>query len=81
MYREAMQRVAKDRCLIEMALPLPGSLVTGKLASHDFHRVSVAHGLSYSAENLGQIERKSEVPDLRRHQSTRADYTSRYIEK
>jgi hypothetical protein len=80
-YREALLRVQSDRRLVEMDLPMPEALVAGKVARQEFHRVSVAHGLSYSADNLGQIERKSEVPDLRRHLSKGVDYTTRYIDK
>jgi hypothetical protein len=80
-YREAIRRVKADRLLFEMQLPWPDSLVPGKLARQDFHRVSVAHGLSYSADNIGQIERRSEVPDLHRSPLADVDYSSRYIEK
>jgi len=80
-YREAIGRVEADRDLLEMQLPWPNGLVPGKLLRRDFHRVSVAHGLSYSADNIAQIERKSEVPDLHRSPGAVTDYSSRYIEK
>ena len=80
-YREAIQRVKANRPLLEMQLPWPDGLVPGELAHRDFHRVSVAHGLSYSADNIGQIERKSEVPDLHRSPLVTVDYSSSYIEK
>jgi hypothetical protein len=37
--------------------------------------------LSYSQENIGEIERESEVPDLVRTVSATVDYTSGYIDK
>jgi hypothetical protein len=80
-YREAIARIVPEERLLEMPLPLPEGLKSGKLPRQDFHRVSVAHGLSYSADNLGKIERRSEVPDLQRPRSSRADYTSRYVDK
>lgn len=80
-YREAIAKSQEGRVLSEIQMPWPDGLQPGKLQRHDFHRVSVAHGLSYSADNIGQIERKSEVPDLRRSPMARADYRSRYIEK
>jgi len=80
-YKDAIKRSEAGRVLEEMQMPWPDGLEPGKLLKRDFHRVSVAHGLSYSADNIGQIERKSEVPDLRRSQFATADYSSRYIEK
>lgn len=80
-YREAITKSKQGWVLSEMQMPWPDGLQPGKLQKHDFHRVSVAHGLSYSADNIGQIERKSEVPDLRRSQMATVDYSSRYIEK
>lgn len=80
-YREAIRKVQAERHMTEISLPWPEGLVPGKLQSQDFHRVSVAHGLSYAAENIGQIERKSEVPDLYRSGSVKVDNSDRYIEK
>jgi hypothetical protein len=80
-YRDAITRAQTNWKLEEMDLPMPNGLANRTLSREDFHRVSVAHGLSYSADNLGKIDRKSEVPDLRRHRSAGVDYTSRYIEK
>lgn len=80
-YREAIAKSKQGWVLSEMQMPWPDGLQPGKLQKHDFHRVSVAHGLSYSADNIGQIERRSEVPDLRRSQMVTVDYSNRYIEK
>jgi len=80
-YRDALTKLRTDWHLEEIDLPLPNGLIKGTLSRADFHRVSVAHGLSYSKDNLGTIDRKSEVPDLRRRRSTGVDITSRYIEK
>jgi len=80
-YREAIAKSKEVRVLSEIEMPWPDGLQPGKLQKHDFHRVSVAHGLSYSADNIGQVERKSEVPDLRRSPLATADYRIRYIEK
>jgi hypothetical protein len=80
-YREAIEVVRRDWCLEEIQLPWPEGLVEGSLKLRDFHRISVAHGLSDSADNIGLIERKSEVPDLYRAQKPGADYSDRYIEK
>lgn len=80
-YREATRRIGTKWRLLEMQLPWPDGLVHGELAPSDFHRVSVAHGLSYSQENIGEIERESEVPDLVRTVSATVDYTSGYIDK
>jgi len=60
---------------------LPESFASGAIGESDFHRVSVAHGLSYAADNLGQIERESEVKDIRRTRGLREDRSERYIEK
>jgi hypothetical protein len=80
-YREAIMKTKADWNLVETQLPWPAGLVPGRLVREDFHRVAVAHGLSYSAVNIGEIERKSEVPDLHRSRLATADYSDRYIEK
>jgi len=80
-YREAIAKCKEGRILSEIQMPWPDGLQPGKLKKHDFHRVSVAHGLSDSADNIGKIERKSEVPDLRRSPMATKDYRSGYPEK
>jgi hypothetical protein len=80
-YREAITKVQTERQFMEIQLPCPTDLVLGKLQRKDFHRISVAHGLSYAVENIGQIDRKSQVADLYRTKSAREDYSDRYIEK
>jgi hypothetical protein len=80
-YRAAISTVQAARHLTEIDLPWPDGLVAGKLHRRDFHRVSVAHGLSYAADNIGQIERKSEVPNLQRSPMTRRDISDRYVSK
>jgi hypothetical protein len=80
-YREAIRRSKKERNLIEMSLPTPEGIVLGKMGAVDFHRLSVAHGLSYPSLNLARTLRRSEVPDLRRVSRSSEDYRDRYIEK
>ncbi len=80
-YREAIRTVSKDWRLEEIVLPLPDGIVAGQIKRAEFHRVSVAFGLSDSADNIGLIERKSEVPDLYRSRAASAGYGDRYIEK
>jgi len=66
--------------------PIAGSIRIGK-RPRGFHlwlrpaKISVAHGLRYAADNLGQIERESEVADIRRTRELREDRSERYIEK
>jgi hypothetical protein len=67
--------------MVELSLPVPENVVLGKVAAGDFHRLSVAHGLSSSADNLAKTLRRSEVPDLRRVRTSKTDYSERYIDK
>ena len=80
-YREAIRAICKNWRLEEIVLPLPDGMVSGQLTRAEFHRVSVAYGLSDSADNIGLIDRKSEVPDLYRTRAASAGYSDRYIEK
>jgi hypothetical protein len=80
-YREAIAMSKRDRNLFEMSLPTPDDIVLGKVSGADFHRLSVAHGLSFPAENLAKTLRRHEVPDLRRTRQPREDYRDRYIDK
>jgi hypothetical protein len=64
-----------------MKLALPESFVATAVGASEFHRVSVAHGLSFSADNLGQIQPEAEVPDIRRVQGAGINLSERYIEK
>lgn len=80
-YREAIRRSRMDRRLIELSLPTPEDVVLGKMNAGQFHRLSVAHGLSFTAENLTKTLRRSDVSDLRRVSELTEDYHDRYIEK
>jgi hypothetical protein len=80
-YRSVLSQARTQWPLLEMRLRVPESFASGAIGEPDFHRVSVAHGLSYAADNLGQIERESEVADIRRTRSVREDMSERYIEK
>jgi hypothetical protein len=81
-FQTALLKTAAGRKMIEMSLPVPENVLLGKLLARDFHRLSVAHGLSSPAENLAKTLRKSEVPDLQRPRANnRSDYRDRYIEK
>jgi len=80
-YRKAMMQVRSQWSLLEMRLSLPESFVATEVGASEFHRVSVAHGLSFSADNLGQIQPESEVADIRKPQSVGINFAERYIEK
>ena len=80
-FREALRKTSSDRTMVELSLPVPEDVVLGSVAHSDFHRLSVAHGLSSLAENLARTLRRSEVPDLRRVRGYKTDYTESYIEK
>ncbi|HWG20737.1 MAG TPA: hypothetical protein VG225_09415 [Terracidiphilus sp.] len=80
-YRDVVRRCAKDRTMIELALPIPQDVELGRMVPEQFHRVSVAHGLSFLAENLTRTLRRSEVPDMAGRSSLKEDYRERYIEK
>jgi hypothetical protein len=80
-FREAIRKTTSERKMVELSLPVPENVVLGSVSNIDFHRMSVAHGLSSPAENLAKTLRKSEVPDLRRARSNRTDYSERYIDK
>lgn len=67
--------------MIELALPIPQDVELGRMVPDQFHRVSVAHGLSFLAENLTRTLRRSEVPDITARPSLKEDYLERYIEK
>jgi hypothetical protein len=80
-YRDAVSRCAKDRKMIKLALPIPLDVDLGRMVPDHFHRVSVAHGLSFLAENLTRTLRRSEVPDMEGRSRVKEDYRERYIEK
>lgn len=80
-YRGVLSLARTQWPLLEMRLRVPESFASGAIGESDFQRVSVAHGLSYAADNLGQIERESEVADIRRTRELREDRSERYIEK
>jgi hypothetical protein len=80
-YKKSMNQVRSQWPLLEMKLALPESFVATAVGASEFHRVSVAHGLSFSADNLGQIQPESEVPDIRRVQGASINLSERYIEK
>lgn len=80
-FREAIRKTVSERKMVELSLPVPENVVLGKVAARDFHRLSVAHGLSSSADNLAKTLRRSGVPDLRRVPTSRTDYSERYIDK
>jgi hypothetical protein len=80
-FREAIRKTVSERNMVELSLPVPENVVLGKVAAGDFHRLSVAHGLSSSADNLAKTLRRSEVPDLRRVRTSKTDYSERYIDK
>jgi hypothetical protein len=80
-FRSAIQRTGSDRVLLELSLPVPEDVVLGRMKPDEFHRLSVAHGLSYSALNLARTLRRAEVPDLRRTATKAEDYRDRYVEK
>ncbi len=80
-FQDAIRKTTSARKMIEMSLPVPENVVLGKVATRDFHRLSVAHGLSSPAENLAKTLRRSEVPDLQRVRGNKTDYKERYIEK
>jgi hypothetical protein len=80
-YKNSMNQVRSQWPLLEMRLALPESFVATAVGASEFHRVSVAHGLSFSADNLGQIQPEAEVPDIRRVQGVSINLSERYIEK
>jgi hypothetical protein len=80
-FRAAMQRTARDRSLLQLSLPVPEDVELGRVKPEEFHRLSVAHGLSYAALNLARTLRRAEVPDLRRTTGKAEDYRDKYVEK
>jgi hypothetical protein len=80
-YRDAIKQVTSQWKLQELQLKPPASLVARGIGAADFHRVSVAHGLSFTADNLGQIVREEDVPDIRHSNSSRANLSENYIDK
>jgi hypothetical protein len=80
-YRGALKQVSSQWKLQNLQIKPPASLAAKGIGVVDFHRVSVAHGLSYTADNLGQIEREEDVPDIRYPNASRPGYSENYIEK
>ena len=80
-YREAIAGTQGFRKLIEMSMPVPTDTALGKLGRGEFHRISVAHGLSFPALNLAKTLGKDEVPPLTLPKRHREDYRDSYIEK
>lgn len=65
-YIDAINKVKETYTLLPINPPLPENLIANDLSKENFHRVSVAYGLSFDAMNLGNIRKKTEVPDIRR---------------
>lgn len=67
-YIDAIAKVKEKYHLLPINLPLPDNLIANDLSKENFHRVSVAYGLSFDAMNLGNIRIKTEVDDLKKPQ-------------
>lgn len=65
-YNDAIGKVNLKYNLSRINLPLPSNLNAPGLNKLDFHRVSVAYGLSFDVMNLGNIRRKQDVADAPR---------------
>jgi hypothetical protein len=78
-YRTALQRTGFDLRLIRM--PVPNRLSEKGLDETGFGRLSVAYGLSYGIDDLGQVIAVSKVPDQKTPQPEKHDYTERYVSK
>jgi hypothetical protein len=65
-YMAAINKVKATYNLSTINLPLPDNLIDINLSKENFHRVSVAYGLSFDAMNLGNIRKKTEVPDIKK---------------
>jgi hypothetical protein len=62
-YNDAIDGVIPTYNLSKINLPLPSNIDAIGLNKKDFHRVSVAYGLSFDVMNLGYIKRKQDVED------------------
>jgi hypothetical protein len=60
----AINKVKENYNLLPINLPLPENLIAINLSQANFHRVSVAYGLSFDAMNIGKIIFKTDVDDL-----------------
>jgi hypothetical protein len=65
-YLAAINKVKENYNLLPINLPLPENLIAINLAQANFHRVSVAYGLSFDAMNIGKIIFKTDVDDLKK---------------
>lgn len=65
-YLAAINKVKEDYNLLPINLPLPENLIAINLAQANFHRVSVAYGLSFDAMNIGKIIFKTDIDDLKK---------------
>jgi hypothetical protein len=66
LYIDAINKVIETYNLSLINLPLPDNLIAINLSQENFHRVSVAYGLSFDAMNLGNIRKKTEVSDIKK---------------
>ena len=75
-YTDAIARTNQRYNLSRINLPLPSNLNASQLNKEDFHRVSVAYGLSFDVMNLSNIIKKQDVEDApREEQPLRASNT------
>lgn len=58
---------------VRLMLPVPDRLIANGLPPDQYHRLSVAYGLSFDAFDIGQIVLEHEVADLP-HESLTSDY-------
>jgi hypothetical protein len=45
-------------------IPIPEDALASKVGASQFHRISVAYGLTFDAESIGRIVRPHEIKNL-----------------
>jgi hypothetical protein len=64
-YQNAFSLAGQEFVLRKLNLPVPENVRSPTITESNFDRVAVAYGLSFSADDLGKICRRTEVDDVR----------------
>lgn len=79
--RQAFALAGNRFALRKLRLPLADNIQSANLNESNFDRVSVAHGLSFFADDLGKICRRSEVEDVPAYWNRPTSLEDRFVGK
>jgi hypothetical protein len=79
--QKRLQRNTSFKGFIQRQIPKPTNLETDDIPPQDYHRMSVAYGLSFSGIDIGGITPPSDIEDFRNNSSKKRDLSDLFIDK